>query len=110
MVHKLPCLQAYAVVKGSLEFLSVGYETAKTLAYFGATVILACRNLEAANKCRNVILEDRPSAKLEVIHLDLASLKSVRMFAEEYRSKKWYCKCIIFNVYAIWRFFRLSAI
>ncbi|XP_022286339.2 WW domain-containing oxidoreductase-like [Crassostrea virginica] len=85
----------YAIVTGANS--GIGYETAKTLAYFGATVILACRNLEAANKCRNVILEDRPSAKLEVIHLDLASLKSVRMFAEEYRSKKWPLHLLILN-------------
>lgn len=70
-------------------YCSVGFETARTLAYFGATVILSCRNLDAANKCKQMILEDRPSAKIEVMHLDLASLKSVRMFAEEYRSKKW---------------------
>jgi WW domain-containing oxidoreductase len=73
-----------------VQIFFLGYETARTLAYFGATVILACRNLEAANKCVKVILEERPSAKLEVMHLNLASLKSVRMFAEEYRSKKWY--------------------
>ncbi|XP_061189876.1 WW domain-containing oxidoreductase-like [Saccostrea echinata] len=85
----------YAIVTGANS--GIGYETARTLAYFGATVILACRNLEAANKCKKTILEERPSAKLEVMHLDLASLKSVRMFAEEYRSNKWPLHLLILN-------------
>ncbi|XP_062609573.1 WW domain-containing oxidoreductase-like, partial [Saccostrea cucullata] len=87
--------EKYAIVTGANS--GIGYETARTLAYFGATVILACRNLEAANKCKKTILEERPSAKLEVMHLDLASLKSVRMFAEEYRSKKWPLHLLILN-------------
>jgi NAD(P)-dependent dehydrogenase (short-subunit alcohol dehydrogenase family) len=68
----------------------VGFETCKALAFHGATVIMACRNLEKGNKCKATILLDRPSAMIEVLHLDLASLRSVKQFTDEYKRRGWY--------------------
>ncbi len=62
-----------------------GYEAAKALALKGAHVIMACRNMEKAEKAKAKILKDNPNASLEILQLDLSDLSSVRSFAENYR-------------------------
>src|SRR5205085_11841556 len=54
-----------------------GYESALALAEKGATVVMACRNLELAQRSLEAIQRAVPSAKLELMELDLASLKSI---------------------------------
>lgn len=66
-----------------------GYETVRSLAFHGAHVVMACRNIESANECRNKILQERPKAHVVVMKIDLASLNSVKEFAEEYKQKQW---------------------
>ncbi|XP_059046102.1 retinol dehydrogenase 11-like [Achroia grisella] len=61
----------------------VGYETAKNLAERGARVILACRNDERGNTARDKIISDTGNQDVHYLNLDLASLKSVRYFAEK---------------------------
>lgn len=65
----------------------IGQEVARVLAKRGARVVLAVRNAEKAQKVMSLILEETPSARLEFIHLNLASLKSVRDFAAEFLSR-----------------------
>lgn len=60
----------------------IGKETAKELARRRARVILACRNMEKANRAAQEIL-DETEQKVVVKHLDLASFKSVREFAQD---------------------------
>lgn len=60
----------------------IGKETAKELARRGARVILACRNMERANKAARDIYEDT-GATVIVKQLDLCSFKSVRAFADD---------------------------
>lgn len=74
-----------AIVTGANTGL--GFETALGLAKVGATVILACRNLEKAEAAKAEILAQVPDAKLEVMPLDLGSLSSVREFAASYKDK-----------------------
>ncbi len=74
-----------AIVTGAN--VGLGLETARALAAKGATVILACRNLEKANAAKVDIQKSTPNAKLEVIQLDLADLTSVRQFASGFSSK-----------------------
>jgi len=57
------------------------------LAKQDATVILACRNLERAKAARAALREQVPNARLEIIQLDLANLKSVERFVKEFTSK-----------------------
>ncbi|PSN37382.1 Retinol dehydrogenase 14 [Blattella germanica] len=57
----------------------IGKETARELAKRGAKVIMACRNMETANKAR----EENKNANVIVKKLDLSSLKSIREFAED---------------------------
>lgn len=59
----------------------IGKETAKCLISRGARVILACRSLQRAESARREIA--RMGGNPEVRQLDLASLKSIRKFAED---------------------------
>jgi len=61
----------------------IGKETVRELARRGARVILACRNLEQANKVRDSIVDETKNNNVIVRKLDLSSLSSVRAFAEE---------------------------
>lgn len=71
-----------AVVTGANS--GIGLETARALAHRGARVVLACRNLEKAADAEADIAASVPGASLEVLHLDLADLASVRAFAQAY--------------------------
>jgi NAD(P)-dependent dehydrogenase (short-subunit alcohol dehydrogenase family) len=65
----------------------LGYESTLALAEKDATVIMACRNLERGQRALDAVKQAVPSARLELMHLDLASLKSIRNFAETFKSK-----------------------
>lgn len=60
----------------------LGFETTRALAAKGATVIMAARNQDKAADAGTRILGLYPGATLDVRELDLASLDSVRSFAE----------------------------
>ena len=64
-----------AIVTGANS--GIGFHTAKHLAGRGATVVLACRNTDAAARAAASI-----RGETRVAELDLASLESVRRFAE----------------------------
>ena len=65
----------------------LGFEASKELARKGASVILACRNMDKANIALARLKEEIPNASLEVLQLDLASLKSIHHFANEFKAK-----------------------
>ena len=71
-----------AVVTGANSGL--GLAAAGALAKAGATVVLACRNTEKGEAAVESIRAESPSATLELESLDLASLDSVRAFAERF--------------------------
>src|SRR5687768_13059972 len=72
-----------AIVTGANSGL--GLVTARELARKGALVVLACRNLD---KGRTALAECvAPGSAPELEELDLASLASVRSFAERFRAK-----------------------
>ena len=74
-----------AIVTGANS--GIGYETAKALAVKGADVVMACRNLEKANIAASEIRMGVKDARLDIIHLDLADLSSVREIAEIFKSR-----------------------
>lgn len=74
-----------AIVTGANSGL--GFETTKALAAKGATVIMACRNMDKANHAAAEIRSDVPEARLELRQLDLADLASVRTFAETFKAE-----------------------
>lgn len=65
----------------------IGLPTAEGLLRLGATVVLACRDREKGEAARAEIVRRIPGAQSEVLHLDLASLDSVRAFAREFQSR-----------------------
>ena len=65
----------------------LGYEGARALARKGAQVVLACRNPEKGRAALEAIRSEQPSASLELMELDLASLDSVRAFAKAFIDK-----------------------
>ena len=69
-----------AVVTGANSGL--GLVTALELARAGATVLMACRNLEKGAAAADQIRAAVPNAQVEVVELDLSSLESVRQFAD----------------------------
>ncbi|XP_054152561.1 retinol dehydrogenase 12-like [Oppia nitens] len=69
-----------AVVTGANT--GIGKETAYQLSLRGATVIIGCRNIEKGEDAVNDIKGRNESADIILLKLDLASLKSVRQFAQ----------------------------
>jgi NAD(P)-dependent dehydrogenase (short-subunit alcohol dehydrogenase family) len=69
-----------AVVTGANGGL--GLETARALAGTGARVVMAARNQDKAAAAEADIRKSHPQASLEVVPMDLGSLRSVRVAAE----------------------------
>ena len=65
----------------------LGKETAKDLSKRGAKIVMACRNLELAEAAAKEVKEVG-QGQVSVMKLDLASLESVRAFAQEYNDKE----------------------
>jgi NAD(P)-dependent dehydrogenase (short-subunit alcohol dehydrogenase family) len=74
-----------AVVTGANSGL--GLATARELARAGVRVVIACRNVEKGASAARRIESAVPDAQVEVEALDLASLDSVRAFAERFRAE-----------------------
>jgi NAD(P)-dependent dehydrogenase (short-subunit alcohol dehydrogenase family) len=73
-----------AIVTGANSGL--GLVTARELARAGARVVMACRNLDKGHSAVEAIRADAPDAEVQLDELDLASLASVRDFAERFRA------------------------
>ena len=65
----------------------IGKETTRSLAYTGATIIMACRSRERAQPVLDEIVRESGNRKISLMILDLAELASVRAFAQEFNSK-----------------------
>jgi NAD(P)-dependent dehydrogenase (short-subunit alcohol dehydrogenase family) len=65
----------------------IGFEAARQMARKGAHVILACRDTGKAADAMAQIRTLQPSASLEAMQLDLASLESVHRFARDFATK-----------------------
>ncbi len=65
----------------------LGYESSLMLAEKGAKVVMACRNIERGQESLEAIKNLVPTADLELIKLNLASLDSIRAFANTFTDK-----------------------
>ena len=74
-----------AVVTGANTGL--GFETARTLAARGASVVLAVRDIEKGKRAAARIADTAPGADVMVQPLDLTSLDSIHAAADELRAK-----------------------
>lgn len=75
----------------------IGYETALALFQAGANVIIACRDKSKAEKAIIEMENQKGTGSLEVGILDLASLNSVREFAEKFSSQHRYLHLLVNN-------------
>uniref|UniRef100_A0A914VE82 NAD(P)-binding protein n=1 Tax=Plectus sambesii TaxID=2011161 RepID=A0A914VE82_9BILA len=75
----------------------IGIETARSLALHGAHVVMANRNIPASEKLRDEIIAEKPDAKVDILPIELSSLKSVKKAAEEYIAKGWPLHLLILN-------------
>jgi NAD(P)-dependent dehydrogenase (short-subunit alcohol dehydrogenase family) len=71
-----------AVITGANS--GIGLEAARELARAGAHVVMACRDTTKGDAAAATIRKEIASGELDVAALDLASLDSVRAFAERY--------------------------
>ncbi len=65
----------------------LGYEITRVLASKKPHIIMACRNLEKAEKAKSEILKENPKASLEIMQIDLSKQSSVKEFVKEFSGK-----------------------
>ncbi|XP_014507007.1 short-chain dehydrogenase TIC 32, chloroplastic isoform X1 [Vigna radiata var. radiata] len=73
-----------AIVTGASSGL--GLETTRVLASRGVHVVMAVRNVDSGKNVKETVLKEIPSAKIDVMELDLSSMASVRKFAADFNS------------------------
>lgn len=71
-----------AIVTGANS--GIGVDTAAGLAQKGATVIMACRDLQKARPVAAAIRQQWPGSRIEVMPLDLSNLDAVHAFAADF--------------------------
>jgi len=62
----------------------IGKETARKIAALEASVVMVCRSQEKGEVARKEIIESTSNKNVDLLLCDLASLKDVRRFAEEF--------------------------
>ncbi|KAK7279453.1 hypothetical protein RJT34_24506 [Clitoria ternatea] len=73
-----------AIITGGAS--GIGLETARVLALRKAHVIIAARNMDSAKDAKQLILQESKSARVDIMKLDLCSVKSVRSFVDNFIS------------------------
>ncbi|XP_076897628.1 short-chain dehydrogenase TIC 32, chloroplastic-like [Bidens hawaiensis] len=73
-----------AVITGPTS--GIGLETARILALRGVHVVMAVRNTTTGDKIKQDLINEIPKAKIDVMELDVASLKSVNKFVTEFKA------------------------
>ncbi|KAE8661082.1 Short-chain dehydrogenase TIC 32 [Hibiscus syriacus] len=71
-----------AIITGGAS--GIGLETSRVLALRGVHVIIGARNLKAANEEKKIILAKTETARVDVLELNLCSIKSIREFADNF--------------------------
>ncbi|XP_030427901.1 dehydrogenase/reductase SDR family member on chromosome X isoform X4 [Gopherus evgoodei] len=74
-----------AIVTGGAK--GIGYHTVKHLARLGMHVILAGNDESEGQEAVRKIKEETVNGKVEFLHCDLASMKSIRQFVQQFRAK-----------------------
>lgn len=64
----------------------LGRITSRELVRKNATLVMACRNVEEGKFVRENYLQKYPTAKVEVLKIDLSSLESIKNFVTEFKS------------------------
>ncbi|MDY6857164.1 MAG: SDR family NAD(P)-dependent oxidoreductase [Thermodesulfobacteriota bacterium] len=96
-----------AIVTGANS--GIGYEIARLLAWRGARVIMACRNLEKAEVAKEKMQKTITLGSLEVMELDIGDFESTRRFADEFMAAYSSLDIIIHNAAIMTNRFQLNA-
>nr|XP_042897403.1 retinol dehydrogenase 12-like [Parasteatoda tepidariorum] len=75
----------------------IGFETARELAARGGRIILACRNVEKGQEAVKKIINSTKNSNVCIKQINLASLNSVRKFADEINSTEKRLDVLIHN-------------
>lgn len=75
----------------------LGYFTALQLAYRGATIILAVRDLESGQQALHKIQLEVPAVKGFVLTLDMASFESIQQFIQQLKQTVTHVDAVLFN-------------
>ena len=81
MLHGADLSHTVAVVTGANS--GIGFETARSLALHGATVVFACRTMSKATEAAAKVQSERARARCIPMQVELTSLRSVSEFARE---------------------------
>jgi len=73
----------------------LGLYCAKQLLYKGAKVVMACRNIEKANKTKEEFLKEFKDADIEILKYDQADFSSIEEFAESIKDRD--IDCLVLN-------------
>jgi NAD(P)-dependent dehydrogenase (short-subunit alcohol dehydrogenase family) len=65
----------------------IGRETAWALARMDAHIVMACRNGEKGEDTKSMIVQESGNKDIDVMHVDVSSLSSVREFADAFLKK-----------------------
>ncbi|XP_058087171.1 short-chain dehydrogenase TIC 32 B, chloroplastic-like isoform X1 [Magnolia sinica] len=84
-----------AIVTGGTSGL--GKETARVLAKRGAKVIIPARSMEGGLQVKENLLKENPDAEVEIMEMDLSSLRSVTSFARSFKSSNKHLNILINN-------------
>jgi len=76
--------EAKVIVTGANS--GIGFEASKIFAENNAEVVMACRSIERGRKAKEKIEEEIGGSSIELTELDLASLDSIKSFAEEFKA------------------------
>ncbi|CAL9081344.1 unnamed protein product [Musa textilis] len=71
-----------AIVTGASS--GIGTETARVLALRSVHIVMGVRNLSAGHNVKEAIIKDIPTAKVDVLELDLSSMASVKKFTSQF--------------------------
>lgn len=74
-------------------------ETARVLSKRGAHVVIAARNMGAAENAKTEILRQNANARVTLLHLDLSSFKSIKAFAREFHALQLPLNLLMYYLY-----------
>jgi len=86
----------------------IGLETTKDLLRQGATVIMASRNADQANKAIESIQNNSQKSRCEFMHLDLTDYDNINQFVEQIKSKYGKIDILINNAGSCFQTFELT--
>lgn len=88
-------VQKTAIVTGANN--GIGFEIAAGMAEGGWHVVMACRSQTKAEAAKALIMERLPSAKLDIMLVDLSDFASVSCFTQDFRARYAHLDVLINN-------------